>query len=140
MDAQSKISKIESATDADLNFGDIIKYALALDQSIQLTFAPLRRNGVDHIRFHAECIKNQLSSLAKIAGNDKQIGDGVEEFAIETVQTLVANIESVLDRLPHGVQRESPPICVEAEGRGGHTLNLDAPKNARRVAKKPQST
>ena len=41
--AQSKVSKMESSTDADLNFGDIISYAHALKQSVSITFARQER-------------------------------------------------------------------------------------------------
>ncbi len=133
--AQSKISKMESSTDADLSFGDVIRFALALNQSIQIVFSPSTKNGTDQIRFHLECIKNQLDHLARIAGDGKDISHGVEGFAIQTVQSLVATIESVLDKLPHRVEQSSASVRVEAEGEGGQRLRLDAPGNLRQRAR-----
>jgi hypothetical protein len=36
--AQPKVSKLESATDADLNLGDVVRYAAALGHSVSVTF------------------------------------------------------------------------------------------------------
>ena len=49
---QSKVSKMETSADVDLNFGDVISYARSLKQSIRMTFSPERNNRADHIRFH----------------------------------------------------------------------------------------
>jgi len=136
--AQSKISRMESSTDAELSFGDIINFALALQQSIQIKFAPARNNGADHIRFHLDCIKLELHRLVKIAGDDKAICNGVEELAIETVESMVDMIEKALDKLPRRVQQTVSPVSVEAEGARGQRLQLDAPRNVRRRSKSPQ--
>ena len=103
---------MESSTDADLSFGDILRFALALNQSIQIVFSPSSKNVAGQIRFHLECIKNELNSLVKITGDDKNISAGVEAFAIQTVQSLVATIESALEKLPHRMQllRASKPV------------------------------
>ncbi len=133
--AQSKISKIESSTDADLNFGDVASYALAINQSIQIMFSPSRKNGADHIRFHVGCIKHELDQLVRIAGDDKDICDGVEAFAVETVQKLVATIETTLDKLPHRLDQSSSRVSVEAEGERGQRLRTDMPRSVRRRKK-----
>ena len=88
---------MESSVDADLNFGDIIESASALKQAVFIAFSPARKSRVDQIRFHIECIKDQLDRLGKIAGDDRTIGDGVEGYAIETVENLVRLIEQSLE-------------------------------------------
>jgi uncharacterized protein with PIN domain len=134
--AQSKVSKMESSTDADLNFGDIISYARALKQSVSITFAPARKHGADRIRFLIECIKHELDKLVKIAGDDKTIGDDVEAYAIETVQNMVKLIEESLDRLPHRMQQSNAPVSIEVECDRGQRLPLNGPKRVHKSAKK----
>jgi hypothetical protein len=134
--AQSKISKMETSADADLSFGDVVSFALALQQSIRISFSPSRKNGSDHIRFHVECIKHALDGLVRINGDDKDTCDDVEAFAIQTVQNMVTAIESALDKLPHRMQQPSSPVSVEAEGERGQRLRLDLPRSLRRRTKK----
>jgi transcriptional regulator with XRE-family HTH domain len=133
---QSKISKMESSVDADLNFGDVIKYAMGLKQGVHITFSPLRKNGADHIRFHIECIKHELDRLVKIAGNDPAFGNGIEAFAIEQVQNMVQFVDALLDKLPHRIHQSSGGVAVEAEGEHGERLPLDMPKRSRKTPKK----
>ena len=133
---QSKLSKMESSVDADLNFGDIIKYASALKQSVFIAFSPARKSRVDQIRFHIECIKDQLDRLGKIAGDDRTIGDGVEGYAIETVENLVRLIEQSLERLPHRIQQADALVSVEVQCEGGQRLRLDRPKRVRKSHRK----
>lgn len=135
---QPKVSRMESSVDADLNFGDITSYAFALKQSVHITFSPARKNGVDHIRFHVECIKHELDRLVKVAGDDRRTGDGVEAFAIETLQNMVTMFEGSLDRLPHRTQQSDAAVSVEVEveGERGQRLPLDVPKRARKPSRK----
>ena len=137
---QSKVSKMESSVDADLNFGDMIAYALALKQTVHIAFSPERRSGADHIRFHIACIKQELDRLVKVAGDDKAIGDGVEAFAIEQVLSMLAMVETSLDRLPHRVDQGGAALSVEVEGDRGRRLSTDGPKRARRTSKKAVAT
>lgn len=134
--AQSKVSKMESSVDADLNFGDVIKYVVGMNQAVHISFSPQRKNGAAHIRFHIQCIKHELNRLVRIAGDDRTIGDGVESLAIETVQHMVKVVESTLDRLPHRSHQSEAPVSVEAEGERGERLPIDSPRRARRVHKK----
>ena len=128
---QSKVSKMESSADFDLSFGDIVKYASALKQSVHIAFSPVRTKGSDHIRFHLACIKHELDCLVEVAGNDKEIGEGVESFAIETMQRMLSVIEDSIDKLPHR-SRASEPVTLEVEGDRGQRLPLDSPTRTRR--------
>jgi hypothetical protein len=130
--AQSKVSKMESSTDPELNFGDLIRFALALKQAVFIAFSPARKNGADHIRFHVECIKHELEQLVKTASDDRASGDGIEVFAVETVQNMVKVIEESLDKLPHRTQKTGDAVTVEVEGERGQRLPLDGPKRCTR--------
>lgn len=129
--SQSKVSKMESSVDADLNYGDIINYVLALKQSVHIVFSPKRRKGSDPIRFHIEAIKHELDRLVKISDDDKPIGDSVETFAIDTARNVVGMMEAIIDKLPHRSQPDSS-VTVEAEGDRGQRMVLDNPKRYRK--------
>ena len=136
---QPKVSKMESSADADLNFGDIVSYAGALKQTVHIVLSPSPTTGPDRIRFQIACIKHELDRLVNVAGDDKAIGDGVESFAIETIQKMVSMIEDSIDKLPHR-SWENAPVTVEAEGDRGRRIPLDAPTQPRKSSKKAAST
>jgi transcriptional regulator with XRE-family HTH domain len=137
---QPKISKIESSEDADLDFGDIISYVNSLGMSVHIAFAPDKRNGADHIRFHVECIKQELDRLVRIAGSDESIGNGVEAFAIETIQKMISMIEESIHKLPHRAQQSSSPLSVEVEGDRGQSLLLNRAKRVSGLPRKAKAT
>lgn len=133
--AQSKVSKMESSVDIDLNFGDIVNYAKSLKQSIHITFSPSLNNGADHIRFHIECVKHELKKLVSVSSSDQDIANGVEAFAIERVQDFVESVSKILDRLPHRADPYSGGVSVEAEDERGKRLPLDRSKRTRKSSK-----
>src|SRR5271157_3734252 len=125
--AQSKVSKLESSIDADVNFGDVICYALALGRSVFMFVNPAKASGTDQIRFYFECIKHELDRLVTPAGNDTSIAGGVEQFAIETIQNMVTMIETSLEKLPHRAKQLRAAVSVEVSGDRGERLCLDSP-------------
>ncbi len=133
---QSKISRVESSIDSDLNFGDIVAYALALKRGVYVEFGQTQRTAANRVRFHVACIKRELDNLSSTAGNDKVIGEGIEAFGIEQIQKMVDMIEGILDRLPHRAEQAGPPVSVEAEGERGQRLSVDGPKRVRRTTPK----
>lgn len=134
--AQSKVSKIESSVDADLNFGDVVRYSNALGQAVSLRISPAGKSGADRIRFHVDCIKREVDRLVELAGDDKTIGDGVEALALRMVGDMVQLIEKSLQNLPSRSQaqpHEQAQVSVDVEGESGHRLSLDeGPKRVRR--------
>lgn len=129
---QSKVSRIEASADADLDFGDVVKYATSLGMSTEVLFRQGLASGPNHIRFHIESIKRELNRLVKLAGDDEAVGDGVERFAIEQAQRMLAVVEEAVDRLPHRARSEAG-VSVEAEGVDGGLIPLDGgPRRAPR--------
>lgn len=137
---QAKVSKMERTPDLDLNFGDIIRYAYSLGQSMHVVFMPSSTSAVDHIRFHMNSIKHELGRLVQLAGDDRAIGDGIEAYAIYNVEKYIAMIDDTLNKLPHREQKDRSPMCVEVEGERGERLPLDVPKRVRKASRKPVST
>jgi hypothetical protein len=132
---QSKVSRMETSRDADLNFGDIVAYARGLKQTVHLMFSPESMNAVDHIRFHFSCINGILESLISLAGDDEVICNGVERVAVGFVQGAVAAVEQTLDRLPHRIQPRRPPVSIEVQGQRGSRLAIESPKRTQRTKK-----
>jgi predicted XRE-type DNA-binding protein len=132
---QSKVSKIEAAVDLDLNFGDIVHYTHALQQVMHITFMPARTTSVDHIRFHVNSIKSELTKLMKLAGDDEVIANGVGDFAIDMAQNFMVMIEGVIANLPNRVLKSNHSVCVEVEGENGELMPTDPPKRTKRQTK-----
>src|SRR4051812_27244748 len=49
---QGRISKLESSSDRDLKFGDIVEYAAALDLGVTLQLVKKDATLVDRVKFH----------------------------------------------------------------------------------------
>lgn len=112
---QAKVSKLESATDSELSLGDLVAYAQALGHNLRIIVSPEGAAGADHVRFHAACLKRELSRLVDLAGDDQQIGDGVRAFATKTALSLVGMILDQLDKLPRSPKPSPAPLQVEVE-------------------------
>lgn len=129
--AQSKVSKIESSVDADLSFDDIVRYAVSLGYSVNLSLSPHKKRGVDRIRHHLDCMKRELELLVEAAGDDECIGPGVESFAVQTVQRMVEQIDVTLDKLPHRKHQQDNDVSVDVEDECGRRIPTHAPKPKR---------
>ena len=136
---QSKVSKMESSADAELNMGDFLNYARSLGHTVRISLSPEQGNGADNIRFHIACLKRELDRLVKLAGKDHAIAEGVEKLAIETVRGLFATVEELLSKLPDRGQR-SVPVRIEVEGDRGECISLETPRDARRPKSKSKTT
>jgi transcriptional regulator with XRE-family HTH domain len=121
---QSKISKMESSADADLNFGDILRYVDAMDRTLLITLTPPIHTGRERICYHTACIKRALEELERLASDDKSSSMGVARFAIKTIANLVRMIEESIGNLPHRVAQKGPPVCVEVVGGVAEELDL----------------
>ena len=136
--AQSKVSKMEASTDADLNVGDVIEYVKGLNQSARITFTPVDASEADPIRFHLGCIKHELAMREKLAIGET--GDGLEAFAVGQVQAMVKLIEATLVNLPHRDRPAGYHLSVDVEGKSGLRVPIDVPRVSRRTKKGEPST
>ena len=85
-------------------------------------------------------MKRELDTLVSIAGDDKSIGDGVESYALETIQNMITMIETSLDRLPHRMKRKRAAVSVEVAGDQGERLYVESPRATRTRTGEPAST
>jgi transcriptional regulator with XRE-family HTH domain len=121
---QPKISKMESSVDADLNFGDVVRYVDAMDRTLLITLTPPIHTGRERIRYHVACIQRALEELERLAGDDKSSSMGIGRFAIKTVANLTRMIEQSIGNLPHRVEQKGLPVCVEVVGGGAEEIDL----------------
>lgn len=137
---QSKVSKMESSTDAELNMGDFVSYALSLGHTVRISLSPGQASGADNIRFHMTCLKREFERLVRHAGKDNAIAEGVEKLVLDTASGLFAMVDDLLSKLPNRAQRSSAPVKVEVQGDRGECISLDTPRPARRPKSKSKTT
>ena len=70
--SQSRISKIEAGTDAELRLDELMAYGRALGMEFEILAHPLGTSSVDRVKTHAACIQLEMQTLAerKDAGNE----------------------------------------------------------------------
>jgi transcriptional regulator with XRE-family HTH domain len=120
---QSKISKVESGNDEDIRFGDLVDYASAIEHEMRILLVPKNQTLADEVKIHAFVIKRLLSRLVQLAGDDKAMSDGVQQFLVEAAFNLGRFIESAVSNLPPLAEEFSHPLQVE-------TPNLQAEMQA----------
>lgn len=112
--SQSRISKIENGVDADLSVGEIEAYAKALDCDTVLTFQKRHSTAVDRVKQHAFAIRRELDVMAKLAGDDSTLRQGVASFFGEAFFNIVRMISESAKSLPT-LSDDSPRVRVSME-------------------------
>lgn len=114
---QSRISKIENAHDKDISVKDLLEYGDVLDLKLEIGF---RKQGeveiVDLIKYHAFKIRDYLDTLAKLAGKDKTMVEGVSAFFGEAFFNMVNIIQDSASKLKKTGSKEKPkaPIYISS--------------------------
>jgi transcriptional regulator with XRE-family HTH domain len=114
---QSRISKLETISDADLRLGDLARYADALGLRVSIVLESKECTPVTRIKKFAFQIKHELDKLAAFAANDHLIAKGVSVFVGEAFFNLVKIIQDSAKKLPSRPENGSPyisfHICAE---------------------------
>jgi len=134
---QAKVSKLESSTDAELSLGDLVAYAHAVGHNVRVVVSPEGATGADHVRFHAASLARALERLVDLAGDDREIGDGVGAFATATALDLVATVRGLIEKLPRGAEPSAAPLQVEVEGGLSDEEAAALPRRVRKGRKAP---
>jgi len=98
--SQSRISKLESSRDADMRLGDLFDYLRAMDMDATVVVHGKDRNLVDHVKYHAACIKRLCDDLAKVAIDDASISQGVAKFFNDAALNMIAMLQDSAKELP----------------------------------------
>jgi transcriptional regulator with XRE-family HTH domain len=110
---QSRISKLESSSDADLRLGDLARYADALGLRVNIVLESKECTSVSRIKNLAFRIKHELDRMAKLAADDHVIAKGVSGFFGEAFFNLLKMIQDSAQKLPPRPQDGSPTISFE---------------------------
>lgn len=86
---QSRISKIERSYDKDLTIKDLLDYGNVLGLQLEIGYRRENVKTVDLIKYHFFKIKEYLNRLASLAGKDKSLIEGVEQFHVEAAYNMV---------------------------------------------------
>ena len=111
---QSRVSKLENSTDAELTLEDLVDYADALDFILQIGFIKKNRTIVEEVKHHAFSIKRSMNQLAKLAhGSDPSIIKAVADFHGEAFFNLLHMIQESAANLPVHPDTGAPYIQIE---------------------------
>ncbi len=126
--SQSRISKLESGSDLDLSGHDLNSYAEAVGLNVTVLFTDAGTTLADQVKTHVLYVGELLKKLVELAGEDKAIAAGTQNFfgevllnsvrcALDASTQLAANVAAAgggADRL----QRYTPPTAVHMPGGG----------------------
>jgi transcriptional regulator with XRE-family HTH domain len=125
--SQSRISKMETSSDLDLNFGVIVRYAQAVGHRLEIEIISKDAKARDRIKHHAFRIKRLTDDLAHLAGTDEKIAEGVGRFFVEAALNLGLMLEDSTKKLP--APPDDSPFVV--------TSGVDDPEEAQQGTGKP---
>ena len=117
--SQSRVSKLESAEDSDLRFGDIIAWLAVLDLELGIIISPREASAVSKVKHHAFAIKRVTDQLADMAAGDNAITKGVAQFFGEAAFNLVSMLQQSAKKLP--LSADESPFQIEIEVVGEET-------------------
>lgn len=96
----SKISKMEAGFDHNLKFGDIIGYLSAMKMGFGVTLTDPSSPLADRIKGHVfriDTLLQELAELAKAAGDDLTITEGIDRFYKEVLFNFLKNFKDRYD-------------------------------------------
>jgi transcriptional regulator with XRE-family HTH domain len=107
----SKISRLETGTDFQLKWVDIIKYLHALGVRLNIMFQDDSLSAASQIKQHVFAIHEllqQLAALAEEVGDDEDLIDKIHQFYGEVLFNFVERFEDSYEKLLSGIQVENP--------------------------------
>lgn len=126
--SESKVCRMEGATDADLNFGDVVSYACAAGLSMSVLFDDStlpNATRIKHCVYKIASMLKHLTELAKEEDEDDTIKNAINRFQVEVLMNfLIKYHESGAAIPPFATMAASPldevklsPSPVESERR-----------------------
>ncbi len=124
----SKISKLESASDRNISWADVVLYANAVKHKPVLLFEPFDAPAADMIKFHVFSIRDRLEELRKLAvklGRNDEISEQIHQFYGEVLFNFLAKFFDSYEALPiHDIHSDEAPqnavakleTCSQSEG------------------------
>lgn len=110
--SQSRVSKLESGVDANITLGDLDKYLESVGFDLGVSIRPKGATVMSLIKYHAFQIRDYLEKMRVLAGNDKEIVNGVMHGHVEVMVNIVRMIAVSLSKLPCDTKSEDLPLVT----------------------------
>lgn len=111
--SESKVSRMESATDAELNFGDVAAYAKAIGLSMSILFDDSTLPNATRIK-HCVCkIASMLKHLTELAAEedeDDRMKNAINAFQVEVLMNFLIKYRESGAVIPSFSLSEEPPV------------------------------
>lgn len=101
----SKLCRMESSADRDLNLGDILLYVKALGLNMSVLFDDPALPAADRIKHHVFAIHSLLEQLMKLAhqvGGEDTLSDKIKQFYGEVLFNFTLGFGDSFSKLPGG--------------------------------------
>ena len=133
--SQSRVSKLENGVDADLGFGDLVRYVNALGCHAQIVIFKKGTKLVDQVKFHFFQTKEIMERLVRLSKTDPEIAKGVAKFFGEAGFNFLKMICDKAQKLPEDAQEEPPVVMIadECDPEGGREGERQLRHSARKT-------
>jgi transcriptional regulator with XRE-family HTH domain len=111
---QSKISKLESSADSDIDFGDLLNYTGAVGHEMRIFLVPKQQKIVDEVKMHAFFIQRLLDRMVQVAGDDGALIKAAAKFLGEAAVNLTRLVQETAESLPALPEEPASPLQVSA--------------------------
>lgn len=115
----SKVCRMEAARDADLNWGDIVKYCNAMGVSLSVFFDDPKLPAAERIKHHVQAtytLLQELQALAQKLGDGDDITSKITQFYGEVLFNFTIRFADCYSKLPKSGPTRVSTGLVETDG------------------------
>ena len=124
--SESKISRMESSNDVDLNFGDILAYARAAGINMSVLFDDSTLPNATRIKHCVFAIASMLQHLTDLAKDeDDSIRNAINKFQVEVLMNFLIKYRESGAALP-SIRFDDPPPAGEVQFAGAQSESCGA--------------
>lgn len=118
--SQSKVSKLESGTDAGVTFGELVAILDATGHRAKVLLLPAG-GLVEEVKSHAHAIKQLLDELVALAGTDGVMVSAAAQFMDEAASNLLSFVKKAARNLPPTAEGVRATVEIAAPEPGDRT-------------------
>ena len=118
--SQSKVSKLESGTDAGVTFGELAAILDATGHRAKVLLLPAG-GLVEEVKSHAHAIKQLLDELVALAGTDGVMVSAAAQFMDEAASNLLSFVKKAARNLPPTAEGVRATVEIAAPEPGDRT-------------------
>lgn len=110
--SQSRVSKLEAGEDENLTFKELRAYLKALNQEVELVFAPRGLTLYERVKYYAFKMRDSIVEMVRLAKNDDQIVQGVAHAHVEILLNVARMLRQTSQQLPVCPDNGKPYINI----------------------------